>query len=299
MRLLKEVKDILRPFGELDLLYYYSIVAEKLRDFLWEKEIAAKIAIPGMIGKLLKRGSQLPPLFVPDLRAVREQFLKLRVGHHLKEVREKLTRKEILLWGYFFPRKMIEFLYACNKEHPGLEIERIFIDIDKGKEVESDVAREVAAALLEEILHDERFKKLVKFRPVILWTGNSFHLYLLLQKAVAPNFYEKFLSYRDHEKNVQNFTYRWALEIQKKTGIKVEAGHEKSEEHLILDTSGTPSGKLARAPFSLHVKNYKEYDGVAVPLSAEDLKRKGLVRELRKLTPEAVVKNLAFYARLL
>lgn len=299
MELLKEVKDILHPFGELDLLYYYSIVAGRFQDFLKDKEIAAKIHLSGKVPKLLKRGSQLTPLFAPDLAQVDADFLKLRVGHHLKDIRGKLTPRQILLWEYFFPRKMIEFFYACNNEHPGLPIERIFIDVDKGKHIASEVVQEATLSLVHQIREDMEFNKLAKYRPVILWTGNSFHVYLLLEEKVPSLFYKQYLSYGDDKKNSGNFPARWARQITASTGIRVEAGHEKTEDHLILDTSGTPSGKLARAPFSLHIKNYQEFDGIAVPLSLEDLKKRNLIKDLRKLTPEKVVKNLDRYAELL
>ncbi len=167
MELLREVKDILHPFGELDLLYYYSIVAERLQDFLKGKEIAAKIHLSGKVPKLLKRGSQLTPLFVPDLARVHADFLKLRDGHHLKDVRKKLTPQQILLWEYFFPRKMIDLLYACNNEHPGLPIERVFVDIDKGKHIASEVAQEATLSLVQQIREDRKFNALAKYRAVI------------------------------------------------------------------------------------------------------------------------------------
>ena len=67
MEILKEVEDLLAPFGELDLLYYYALVAEKLKDFLKEKELATKIYLSGKMPKLLKRGSSLTPIFINDL----------------------------------------------------------------------------------------------------------------------------------------------------------------------------------------------------------------------------------------
>lgn len=298
MELVKGVKDILHPFGELDLLYYYSIVSNGLQDFLKSKELATKIALSGKIPKMLKRGTQILPIYIQDMQEVDEDFLKLRVGHHLKDVREKLNLKQILIWEYFFPRKMMDFFYACNREHPGLPIERIFIDIDKGKKVDSETAREVCGALLQEIKDDKKFNSLLSYKPFIMWTGNSFHIYLLLKKRVSPIFYDKYLSYSG-EKNTNNFPYIWASSISKKTGIDVKAGHEKTEDYLIIDTSGTPSGKLARAPFSLHIKNPDEFDGIAIPLSEKDLKNKNLVKDLRKLTPERVVENLGEYGKLL
>ena len=63
----------------------------------------------------------------------------------------------------------------------------------------------------------------------------------------------------------------------------------------MIDPSQTPSGKLARAPFSLHMRDAKTVDGVAVPV---DLKKVDL-EELRSLKPETVLKKLERYSKLL
>ena len=55
---------------------------------------------------------------------------------------------------------------------------------------------------------------------------------------------------------------KWAKEISKETKIPVSAGHEKPEKFIILDSSNTPSWKLARAPFSLHIKDWNTLDSV-------------------------------------
>ena len=92
---------------------------------------------------------------------------------------------------------------------------------------------------------------------------------------------------------------KWVEKIETETGIPVSAGHEKSEKFIILDSSNTPSGKLARCPFSLHIKDGKTYDGVCVPVSISDLSDKDLIRKLEKLTPDDVLKNLKRYKKLL
>ena len=300
MEQVKEVKDILSPFGSLDVLYYYSIVAEKLKDFLKGKEIAVKIWLSNLKGIpfFLKRGSNSPPLYIEDFRVVDEKMLRLRAEHGLGEAKNKLTSKQELVWEYFVPRKLMDFFYACNKEGQGRKIERVFIDIDKGKEIKSEIAQDVAKNLVKMIKSDKEFNKLMKYRMFIMWTGNSFHIYLLLKKSVNLNFYDKYLAY--HKDNqLGSFTGRWAEKIRKKTGINVQGGHEKTPEHVTIDPSGTPSGKLARCPFSLRIKSAKEADGIAVPLSENDLNRKTLVAELKKLTPEKVIKNIGGYGKLL
>ncbi|MBI2046957.1 hypothetical protein HYT26_02240 [Candidatus Pacearchaeota archaeon] len=298
MEQIKEAKDILSPFGSLDVLYYYSIVAEKLKDFLKGKEIAVKIWLsnPKGIPFFLKRGSNSPPLYIEDFSVVDEKMLKLRAGHSLSEVKNQLAAKQELVWEYFVPRKLMDFFYACNKEGQGRRIERVFIDIDKGKNVKSEIAQKVAESLIEIIKNDKELNKILKYRMFIMWTGNSFHIYLILKKPVNLDFYNKYFAYHK-DSPLGSFTGRWAEKIKKKTGINVQGGHEKTPEHITIDPSGTPSGKLARCPFSLHMKSASEADGIAVPLSENDLKRKNLVAELRKLTLKKVLENLKYYAK--
>ena len=59
-----------------------------------------------------------------------------------------------------------------------------------------------------------------------------------------------------------------------------------------IDPSQTPSGKLCRAPFSLHMKNEKEVDGVAIPLEVKELNDKNLIKKLKGYTPENIIKEL-------
>ena len=288
------VKEVLKPFGSLDCLYYYGKVARYVEKFLKGREIATKTILKDFF--FLKRGSNSQPLFIEDLREVDEKMLKLRVENGLKDVENQLNGKQALIWRYFVPRKIMDFFYACNGEKPGKPIDRIFIDIDRQNN-SSDDARKVALSLVKQIKSDKEFNKLLKYKMFILWTGSSFHIYLLLQRKINLAFYSKYLSYG--EKKPDSFIVKWASAIEKETGIKVKAGHEKVKGAIILDSSNTPSGKLARAPFSLHTKGYNEIDGVAVPLSEKQLSDKNLASRLKKLTPETVLKNLNSYAKLL
>jgi len=65
---------------------------------------------------LLKRGTKIEPLYIEDFKAIDENYLKLRANHHLDDVKEQLTKQQILLRQYFVPRKLINFFYACNNE---------------------------------------------------------------------------------------------------------------------------------------------------------------------------------------
>lgn len=287
-----EKNKVLRNHGYLDVLPYYSKASKILGRFLKDKKIASKVHLPNFF--FLKRGSKMPSLYIEDFSVVNEKMLKLRKGH-LKDVRKELNEKQQLIWEYFPPRKFSQFFYATNDEGAGKEIERIFIDIDRRKH-SADDAKNVTLALLETIRKDKEFNRKLKYRVVVLWTGNSFHIYLLLKKKINLSFYNKYLSYG--KKKEDSFIMKWAGQVTKRIGISVSAGHEKSEKFIILDSSNTPSGKLARAPFSLHIKKNK-VDGVCVPIAIADLKKKELTRRLQKLTPEDVLRNLNSYRKLL
>lgn len=286
-------KDILHFNNELDVLYFYSEVSKILINFLKGKQIASKIHLKELF--FVVRGNKEKPIYIEDFSSVDKKMLDLR-KNHLDEVREQLNEKQQIIWKYFPPRKLVQFFYATNNEGVGKPISRIFIDIDK-KNFSSEVAQKVAYYLAQEIKQDKEFNQMLKYKMFLLWTGNSFHIYLTLKKPVDIDFYNEYLSYGKGKE--KSFLVKWASNISEKLKIKVEAGHEKTKNKIILDSSNTPSGKLARAPFSLHIKNYKEFDGIAIPISEESLTNKNLVRELRKLTPEKVIKSLEDYRKLL
>lgn len=289
-------KGILNSVGQLDVLDYYSKIAPALKDFLKGKKIASKVHLSDFF--FLKRGSNAKPLHIEDFSSVNNKMLSLR-KNHLKEVRDKLSNKQQLVWEYFPPRKLIQFFYATNDEGVGGKIDRVFIDIDRRKH-SAENARIVALNLIECIKKDKEFNSLIgSYKIVILWTGASFHVYLLLKKKINLKFYNEYLSYGSGKNKRNSFIMKWASEISEKTGIHAEGGHEKSDKFIILDSSNTPSGKLARSPFSLHVKDWKNWDGVCVPVSLKELSDKNLVKKLLKLSPDEVLNNLDYYKRLL
>ena len=279
-------KNILYLTGQLDCLSYYKMIFQKLKNFLGDREIATKIFIGKNIGFIVKRGSKDPALLIFDLK-ISNKLLKLRKAEGLKDVRGKLKEKEILIWHYFVPRKMIEMHYACNREGVGKEIDRIFIDIDKGQKIDYGTYLKIVQELIRIIKSDNELKKLAKFKLFILWTGKSFHVYLLLSKKFPHYFYERYFSFEEN-----TFISKWARTITKKTRIKVEAHHERIKDEVILDTSATPSGKLARCLYSLHISKEGKLVGVAVPIKERDLFKKNIIKELLSLTPEKVIMSL-------
>ncbi len=283
-------KGVLFSTGQLDCLSYYRKIFPRLKGFLGNREIATKIYLGGNIPYIIKRGSKDEPLFINELK-INNKFMELRKAEDLEDVREKLSKTEKKIWHYFVPRKITEMHYACNYEQ-GTAIDRIFIDIDRGKKYSVEDSRKVVIELLELIKKDKELKKLFKFKTFILWTGKSFHVYLMLNKKFPVSFYNNFFSW---DKNGKTFTEQYAMKISEKTGINVEAHHERQENKIILDTSSTPPGKLARCPFSLHISIKGEVDGVSVPLKENDLKRKNIINELVSLTPDKVINNLDRY----
>jgi len=140
-------------------------------------------------------------------------------------VKEQLRPKQILLRKYFVPRKLVNFFYACNNEY-GNTIDRIFIDIDRQTNT-ADEARKAADECIKTIIADKQFNQMITYKLVILWTGASFHIYLLLKKTIDHIFYDRYLSY-GKEKDESYITKR-AAEISKKTHLDVRAGHERKK----------------------------------------------------------------------
>lgn len=284
--------DALHPFGDLDVVGYYSRVAAKLAGFLKGKEIATKVLIPKASRPFLNRGSYLPPLCSEELaKGVDDAFLKQRSGgRHLEDAKESITPLQMKIWRYFPPRKLADFFYAVNGEK-GETIDRIFIDIDRGGTASGEDAQLVAKALVETIKADKEFSELAPFRPFAMYTGSSFHVYLMLEKPVETDFYNRYLGYSKSDP-LGSFVGRWTSIVKRKTGLEVAGGHEKLAGRIIIDPSQTPPGKLGRCPFSLHMSDPNTVDGVAIPLEEKMLDDKGLVKKLKGYTPDRVLKEL-------
>lgn len=297
-------KNVLKPCGHTDVLYYYALVARKLAKFLKGKEIAAKNWIPsGPMPFLIKRGSKEKPLFAEEIvEAVTPEFLETRAKKlHLKDARKELSPLQEKVWSYFLPRKLSDLLYATNNEAPGKPIERVFFDLDRGKNVSSGRALLAVKAFLNVLREDQEFwstptGKAVVGKPFVSWTGSSFHAFLFYGKPLKPLEYDRFFKHSKKEP-LASFTGRWAAAVQKSVGFQVIGGHEKKLGALTIDPSQTPSGKLCRAPFSLHMRNAKTVDGVSVPLTEKDLNDKNLLKKLQALTPEKVLSELDVFAK--
>lgn len=283
-------KDVLMPFGETEVLLYYGITGSKLANFLKGKELAAKNWFPpkGGLPKVLKRGSKDEPLYIEEfVDAITPEFLSLR-KKHLDEARGELAHSQDKVWRYFVPRKLSDFFYATNNEGEGKPIDRVFFDLDRGEGITSEYAQEVAREFVE-VMRDD-LKELDCSEPFVLWTGSSFHVYLFLKKKMPPSFYDESFQVSAKEE-LQTTAQKWVGELKSRK-LKVTGSHEKIAGLVSIDPSQTPSGKLARVPFSLHMSDYKTVDGVAIPLEVGMLADKKLVSELKAYTSDRVIEEL-------
>lgn len=292
----KNLDNIVTPFGEIDVLLLYTVVAERLRKYLNDREIATKIWMTeGKIRYLLKRGSKLEPLYVDELiEAVDLDFLKLRSKEeHLKDAKVDITDLQNKVWQYFFPRKLADFFYATNHENPGREIDRIFFDIDRFRGISASQAQEATRIFIETIKEDEDFQNLLRdAEPFIYWTGNSFHVFFFLDIPQPNLFYEKYFQYSKKDPE-QNFTGIWAKKVDEQVDFKVIGGHERHENSINIDPSQTPSGKLSRVPLgSLHMVDANTIDGVSVPITQKMLYDDNLADKLVNYRPPDIIENL-------
>jgi len=290
---LLEHGDAIKPFGELEVLPYYASVAERLIKFLGSREISTKVWIPhGPL--LLKRGSNMEPLTAQEfVKNVDDNFIEIRKSiKSLGDAQAKLTPVQSKIWLYFLPRKLCDFFYATNSEGAGKDMDRIFYDIDKTPEIPVQDAAKVAAALLGHIENDEEFNRMAgKNELFLMFTGNSFHVYVFLRRPVNQEFYEKHVQFSKNDP-LASFTGRWTEKIKGETGVKAGGGHEKIKGTINIDPSQTPSGKLARCPFSLHMSDAKTIDGVAVPMRLDSIEDKNVVQGLKTYTPKKVLENI-------
>lgn len=294
LELLAAHTGITKPFGQLEVLLFYSLSADKLRSFLKAKELAAKIWLPRGVF-VLKRGSKQEPLSADEL-ADNVTATMLEARAYGKAGERTAAQKKI--GGYFVPRKLADFFYATNGEGAGKSIERVFFDVDRGAGTSAEQAQGVARELCDALADSKELAAVLggKAKPFACWTGASFHVYLMLRKKQPHSFYEEcFAVGKGAGETLAN---RIVLDVAKGSSVKVVGGHGKVEGAITIDPSQTPSGKLCRSPLgSLHMRDAGTIDGVSLPLTQEMLGEKELASELQRYTPERVVEELDFLAR--
>jgi len=291
LRGLADEREILKPFGELDVLLLYALASSALEDFLGDREVASKVWLKERT--LLNRGSQLPPLHAGEIaRNVAPDLLKLRAQMGLPEARGNLNPVEERIWRYFPPRKLCDYFYATNHEGQGKEIDRIFYDIDRPKDMSHEAAREATHLFLQVVQNDEEFCQLMIDPPLVSWTGSSFHIYLFLKDRQKQRFYTEEIQYTEKAPE-KGFTAKWLQLVMERTKVKVIGGHEKKLGFITIDPSQSPSGKLARSPLgSLHMSDYMTVDGISVPVEASRLDDSHLIEALKKYTPKQLINEM-------
>jgi hypothetical protein len=286
------VGDILYPVDQLDVLLLYGIMAEANESYLGDRELAAKVHIPDG-PTLIKRGSELDPLTADELNdAVDETFLSTRNEEgELDAAREELTDTQAKVWRYFPPRKYAEFLYATNHEGEERPFDRIFYDIDRGPDVSAEQALGVTRAFVE-FLEDDSVAQDLTDQMVISFTGNSFHVELLLTEEKPHEFYEEEV-YTTAEEEIDTITERGVRAVREAVETTVVGGHEKEANQMTIDPSQTPSGKLNRVPMgSLHMADAETVDGVSIPLTRDELFEDDVLDRLTAYTPRTVIEEL-------
>jgi len=288
---LADEREILKPFGEPDILLLYALASSSLEDFLGDREVASKVWLKQRT--LLNRGSQLPPLHAEEIaRNVAPDLLKLRAQMGLPEARGTLNPEEEKIWRYFPPRKLCDYFYATNHEGQGKDIDRIFYDIDRPKDMSHEAAREVAHLFLQVVQNDGEFCQLMIDPPLVSWTGSSFHIYLFLKDRQKQSFYTEAIQYTEKAPE-KGFTAKWLQLVRERTKVKVIGGHEKKLGFITIDPSQSPSGKLARSPLgSLHMSDYMTVDGISIPIEASRLDDPHLTEALKKYTPKQLINEM-------
>jgi len=295
---LAEERDVLKPFGEVDVLLLYGIVSSELVTFLGDREIASRVWLKQRT--LLNRGSQLPPLYADEMsRKATPDLLRLRAKMSLAEARGSLSAVEEKIWRYFPPKRLCDYFYATNHEGQGREIDRVFYDIDRPKDMPYEKAREVTHLFLEAILNDDQFRQFLTGRPLVAWTGSSFHLYLFLKQKQKHDFYDQAIQYTEKMRD-KGFTAKWLQYVSQRTQVNVIGGHEKKPGSITVDPSQTPSGKLARSPLgSFHMSDCETADGVSIPIEISRLNDPNLTDSLREYTPKQLIREMSQFSEIL
>jgi hypothetical protein len=297
--MIARAENLILPFGEIDVLLYYSAIAPYLVDYLRGKEIASKIWLPrGNVRTLLKRGSKDKPLYIEDMvEGITPEFMGIRRAvRELKDAKSLITEKQAIIWSYFVPRKLADFFYATNKEGEGKDIDRVFFDIDRGEGMSARDSLHVTKLLIDEILGDEEMCAYMKGDPHVSWTGASFHVLFDLKQAQHASFHDRYLGV-SAVKALDTSASKWLEGIGKSARVPVVGGHAKVKGAISIDPSQTPSGKLCRVPLgSLHMKDATTVDGVSVPLTP-DMLDESIIGELESYTPEKILDRLPELAK--
>jgi len=170
---------------------------------------------------------------------------------------------------------------------------RLYLDFDRSKDIPLEHAAKDVASIAQTIEEDKKFEsEFGEFSLLPVFTGFSFHLYIFLEKSFSHRQYEEFLSLQ----NKANFVSLWVEQLRNSGHREIFAEHERKEGKMVVDISQSPSGKLARCPFSLHLHEGK-VSGLSVPMNFRNLDDKKFLKELENLTPKIVVEKIEDFAK--
>lgn len=142
-----------------------------------------------------------------------------------------------------------------------------------------------------EFLEDDPVAQEVTETTVISFTGNSFHVDLLLDGAQPPEFYEEEVFTTERE-DVDTITDRGVRALREAVDVAVVGGHERRAGVVNVDPSQTPSGKLNRVPLgSLHLADAETVDGVSLPVARDELSEDDVLDRLTGYTPDRLVED--------
>lgn len=295
------VENILRPYGDIDLLLYYGLIAEKLQPYLHGRELATRTWLPkGRIRAVVKRGSLNHPFYIEEMAgAVTPSLMRAREKYeHLDDAKHVLSPEQALAWFYFAPRKYMGFHYATNREGEGREISRVVYDVVPGRNMSAEDAIEVAALLVQAVLEDDQAGRMLSGRPFVSWTGSSFNVALSLNGLQSASFYRAQIEYTGKG---YTLTDRLIAYVTKASKVPIAGGPVRPPGHITIDPSQTPSGHLCRVPLgSLNMESASAaggvIGGVSVPLTLDMLSRDE-VADLRAYTPQRIIDELDGLAR--
>lgn len=284
--------DVLRPYGELDVLPYYSRIAEKLTSFLHGREIASRIWTPhGRIRSVVVSAQTAPPLYVRQMsEAVTPQLIKARETYkNLDEARGRLSPEQQLTWQYFPQRRYIGFYYSLNRAGPGREIDRVVFQIEGSIGSTLTDALDAVKALTDVAVSDSGYRELFRGDPFVYWTGSSFQVMLFTREPQAATFYRSHVEYTGKGRTIVD---RWIDQAAMSSGGKIAGGSQRRKGVVLINAEPTMPGKLCPVPAGcLDMADGTTLRGVSVPLTMKMLAH-DILDELAAYTPEQVIDEL-------
>ncbi len=284
--------DVLRPYGELDVLPYYGKIAAKLTGFLHGRELASRIWTPhGRIRSVIITGQTAPPLHIRQLsEAVTPQFIQAREQYrNLDAARARLSPEQQLVWQYFPQRRYVGFYYSVNRLGPGREIDRAVFQIERSVGSTPSGALAAVKAFTSAAISDPGYRELFRGEPFVYWTGSSFQVMLFTSEPQPASFYRSHLEYTGKGRTMVD---RWIDLAAANSGGKIAGGTGRRRGVVLINAEPTLPGKLCPVPVGcLDMADGTTVQGVSVPLTM-DMLNADLPDELTAYTPERIIDEL-------